>query len=215
MASNPDRRTRLTSALLRHVLVSWGSTWRWSEAAVRSGTETVARIDRDGPVIFAAWHEHILPYALWLRRFIIPHRPLTALVSASGDGELGALAATAWGAGVVRGSSTRGGAAGARGLVRSIRDDRASLVFLADGPKGPPHVLKPGTPMLARLSGAPVLPIVATADRARRLGTWDRMLLPLPFSRVDVRVGEPIRVERGEDPEEARLRVEAELSRLR
>lgn len=214
MAATPDWRTRATSRLLRWVLVSWGSTWRWDETARRSAEEVVERIGRDGPVIFAVWHEHILPYALWMRKFVLPRRPVTVLVSASGDGDLGALAAATWGARVVRGSSTRGGAVGARGLARAIRDDRTSLAFLADGPKGPARVLKPGAPMLARLSGAPILPVAAEAGSSRRLGTWDRMVLPSPFTPVGVRLGDPIHVAREDDPETARERVEGELLSL-
>lgn len=214
MAADPEWTTRLSATLLRWLLVSWGATWRWDESADASAAAVARRVEAHGPVIFAVWHEHILPYALWTRKFVVKRTPVTALASASRDGDLGALAAVAWGAGVVRGSSTRGGSAGVRGLMRAMRDHGSSPIFFADGPKGPARVVKPGAPVLARMAGAPVVPVSLVCPGARRLGTWDRMLVPSPGSRIGVRLGEPIRVDRSEEPETARNRVEDALLRL-
>ena len=64
-----------------------------------------------------------------------------------------------------------------------------------DGSTGPPHEFKPGAIMLARLSGSPVVPISFACSRGVHLRTWDRLLVPLPFSRIALEVGEPIELE--------------------
>ncbi len=88
---------------------------------------------------------------------------------------------------------------------------------MPDGPRGPREVLKPGVIVLARLSGAPIVPIAVGASREWRLRSWDEFRIPRPFARCVVRFGEPIRVARaaGRAAEEAaRKEVEAALRGL-
>ena len=114
------------------------------------------------------------------------------------------------------GSSSRGGTDALRELTRAVRAGR-EVVVVPDGPRGPREVLKPGVIVLARLSGAPIVPMAVGASREWRLRSWDEFRIPLPFARCVVRFGEPIRVSRTADraaEEAARKEVEAALRGL-
>jgi lysophospholipid acyltransferase (LPLAT)-like uncharacterized protein len=140
------------------------------------GDESLRRFRREGrPVIFAFWHSGILPLA-YLHR----NQGTVVLVSRHADGEYIVRVLLRMGFGTSRGSSTRGGAEGLRGLIRQVRDGR-DVAITPDGPKGPARVFKPGALVLARLTGAPVIPIGIRAHRAWRLKSWDGFLIPKPF----------------------------------
>jgi len=116
------------------------------------------------------------------------------LVSHSSDGEIQTRVMTWLGLSVVRGSSSRGGAAGLRGIVRSLTsgDDAA---FAVDGPRGPFGIPKTGALVAARAARAALLPVASACRAAWVLGrAWDRFEIPLPFSRVTVVVGAPVPV---------------------
>jgi lysophospholipid acyltransferase (LPLAT)-like uncharacterized protein len=117
---------------------------------------------------------------------------------------------------MVRGSATRGAVGGFVRLVHAFRTGY-NLAVIPDGPRGPRHTAKPGVIRLAKATGAPLFPVSYAASRCVRLGSWDRLMIPLPFARVTVVVGEPILVERraGEvELEEQRRVLEARLAEL-
>jgi hypothetical protein len=142
------------------------------------------------PVIFLLWHGRLIPLSYFHRQ-----RGYATLISQSADGESIARIGRAWGYHVVRGSSSRGGSVGLRALVRHVRAGRC-LAITPDGPRGPMQRMKPGALLAAQLSGAPLLPLGAAADRAWWFGSWDRFLVPQPFARVHIVYGEPIHVPR-------------------
>ena len=148
-------------------------------------------------------------------------KPLHVLVSRHGDGELVAHAMTRFGMVMVRGSTYRedrdrdkGGAAATRQLVALLKDGQA-VALTPDGPRGPARSLGGGVITLARLSGAPILPVTILTARHRLLRSWDHFRVALPFSNGAIVFGEPIVVDRllDEDGEEAkRLEVEVALN---
>lgn len=141
-------------------------------------------------------------------------KPIAVLSSWSRDGALQAGILGRLGFVVVRGSSSRGGARALAALVRSVRRG-LDAAFAVDGPKGPLGVVKPGVLLAARRTGGVVVPIATSARWAFRFRkAWDRYLLPLPFSRVVVRRGEPIAVGPDDDLEAVRLRLERSLAAL-
>ena len=141
-------------------------------------------------------------------------RPIAVLSSLSRDGRLQAGILGRLGFVVVAGSSSRGGARGLAALVRRVRGG-LDAAFAVDGPRGPLGVVKPGVVLAARRTGGVVVPISTSARWAIRLDrAWDDYLLPLPFSRVVVRRGEPIPVAADDDVEVIRARLEVELGRL-
>jgi lysophospholipid acyltransferase (LPLAT)-like uncharacterized protein len=134
--------------------------------------------------------------------------------SRSRDGELVARWIRRFGLEPVRGSSTRGGGEALRLLTRALRSGH-EVVVVPDGPKGPREVLKPGVIALARLTGAPIVPMALGASREWRLRSWDEFRIPKPFARCVMRFGEPIYVARHRAAEEAaRKEVEAALRGL-
>jgi hypothetical protein len=141
--------------------------------------------------IIAFWHRHILlmPYCYRGRR-------ISVLVSASRDGELIAHTVARFGIDAARGSTSRGGVAGLRDLLRKGREGY-DLAFTPDGPRGPAGVVQPGVVLAAAATGFPVQPVALAASRCRRLASWDRFVVPLPFAAVHFVYGEPLRVPRG------------------
>ncbi len=164
------------------------------------------------PVVFTTWHGRILPL-LYLYR----DNGLVMLVSQHRDGEYLARLGARLGYDAVRGSSTRGGFESVRELVRKVRAGR-SLAITPDGPQGPREVFKPGALQVARLTGAPVIPVMAGSRSAWWVEGWDRFLIPKPFARVRVAIGDPHYVPReagvGDLADHAR-QLEAELRRLK
>lgn len=155
-----------------------------------------------GGAIFAFWHERLPLMALAWRVASEREGPLLGrrahvLVSRHRDGRLIGTVGGRFALSMVHASSSRGGATGLRGLLR-LTGAGECVVITPDGPRGPRRRAAPGVAQLAALSGRPVLACAAGTTRARRLGSWDRMLLPLPFGRGVVVVQPPLRVGRGE-----------------
>ncbi len=163
-------------------------------------------------LIIAFWHEHLvlMPCFGWWPRVCI-------MISQHRDGELIARAVRPLGIEAVRGSSTRGGRGALRQILAAYQEG-ASLAWTPDGPRGPRRTAKTGVIHTARATGALIVPVGAAASWHRRLGSWDRMILPWPGSRVTFVVGTPIRVDRTASPEDedaARVALERELERVR
>ncbi|MCC6763534.1 MAG: lysophospholipid acyltransferase family protein [Deltaproteobacteria bacterium] len=163
-------------------------------------------------LIVAFWHEHLvlMPCFGWWPRVCI-------MISQHRDGELIARAVRPLGIEAVRGSSTRGGRGALRRVLAAYREG-ASLAWTPDGPRGPRRLAKLGVVQTARATGATIVPVGAAARWHRRLGSWDRMVLPYPGSRITFVVGTPVRVAgdaSDTDLEAARARLEHELERAR
>jgi lysophospholipid acyltransferase (LPLAT)-like uncharacterized protein len=118
------------------------------------------------------------------------------LVSASVDGEVPTRIARSWGAEVIRGSANQTGALVLRDMQQMMKRG-FSIVTTADGPNGPKCEFKPGAVLMARIGGAPMVPLACAADRAWYLDRWDHFMVPKPFARVVYAIGEPLRVPPG------------------
>jgi len=164
------------------------------------------------PLIYAVWHGRILmiPWLTARMRRTRGARALRVLASRSRDGEMVARWATRFGLSVVRGSSSRGGAAALRALAASVRAGE-DVAVVPDGPRGPRERLQAGLVVLAAATGAPIVPLAFAARPARRLASWDRFLVPLPFARAAVVFGTAATVPRGADRETVRADVERAL----
>ncbi len=151
--------------------------------------------------IFACWHERIgiMPAMLRLVRQEaaagrlpgFTERQVFALASGHRDGRLLAGVINRLGFHTVSGSTRRGGAAGALGLTRRLRQGHV-VVLTPDGPRGPRRRAAPGVGLLAAMSGLALLPCAARTSRVLAFNSWDRFLLPLPFARGVVVVGAPL-----------------------
>lgn len=194
----------LTSSLGACALRLLGCTLR-----VRREEQAVAALwAARTPVIYVVWHSRLL-----LLPYLYRGTGVRVLISRSRDGELVAGLVRRFGFVVVRGSSSRGGARGLRALARGLEDGH-SVLLVPDGPRGPSETLKPGVVALARMTGAPVVPLAFAASRQWRARSWDGFRVPKPFARCVVRFADPVRVSRHqtrETDETPRKEIEAAL----
>lgn len=172
--------------------------------------------------IFCFWHRCTLPCGWYFRKF-----RCTILISQSFDGELIARTLGLLGYNSVRGSSSRGGVAGLLGL-REVLNNGLVVVFTADGPRGPIYQTKIGPVKLAQMTGEEMGSFYLLPEHAWVMRSWDRFLIPKPFSRVvvswaravaapaagaDVETLETKRQELNDALERARLRAEEYLQK--
>jgi hypothetical protein len=165
------------------------------------------------PVIYILWHNRFFCVPPAWRKLCGNHRNSVILTSASSDGEMVARAMAVFGLGAVRGSSSRRAVAALVGLKRALQSG-SDVCLTPDGPRGPRYVIQPGVVKLAESSGAPIIPVHVRFSSAWRFDTWDRFVVPMPFSRVEVTFAEPIHLTRGMDPdtfEKERLRIQTIL----
>lgn len=171
-----------------------GATWRLTEI----GGDAVAREQKSGRrVLYSFWHCHILPMA-YAKRGTDTH----VLISWHRDGEIIARLVKRLGIGVVRGSTSRGSARGLADMVHKSSEGY-DLAITPDGPRGPAGRVQPGVVHLSASSGAAVVPVGVAADWAKRLSSWDRFMIPLPFSKVRIIYGRPILFDDGVDLDDA------------
>jgi lysophospholipid acyltransferase (LPLAT)-like uncharacterized protein len=145
-------------------------------------------LQRGAPALLTLWHGRMLA-AMPLRGH--RGRGIAVLVSPSDDGDLARQALRRFGYRIVRGSLSRGGARALRELAAELADG-GPIVLTPDGPRGPRHALNAGVAWLARATGAPIVPVALAVDRAWRLRSWDRFVIPKPFARLVVTFSDPI-----------------------
>jgi lysophospholipid acyltransferase (LPLAT)-like uncharacterized protein len=205
-----------TPPLLKRIMAS--QPVQWIGSALGAGyvvlVRCTSRIDlppppMQGAAIVAMWHGRIA--MLHLLRF--GERPLVALISGHRDGQIISKCAWYFDIGTVTGSSTRGGIAAARQLIRLAREGH-SLFITPDGPRGPRMRVNDGVLDLSLLTGLPILPVSIGTSGGKKLNSWDGFLVPQPFSRIAVRWGKPLRLDRGDDRASARADLEAALNAL-
>jgi lysophospholipid acyltransferase (LPLAT)-like uncharacterized protein len=215
---NPTATTPLAARLAARLLYVLAFRLLGSTLRLRtSGGDRFHEVVRSRrPTILIAWH-HQLFLVCWLiwKHGVLRGLPVSVLISRSRDGTLGSEVGRLLRAQVVRGSTSRGGGPALRQLVREVLAGRTVLV-VPDGPRGPARQCKPGVVALGELAAVPVLPLALSPDRGWRIRSWDRMLVPKPFARVKLEVGEERLLGRldEEGRERAQRELEAELDRL-
>ncbi len=182
-------KTALASALGSLVVRAWRLTWRVDEQPRRAVPARAA--SGEGGAVWIMWHSRIL-----LGAGTQQGQNLAVLISMHGDGELIARTVGKMGFDPIRGSSSRGGRAALLAATRALHEGR-QVAFTPDGPRGPRMSIQPGCVLAASRAGVPIIPVGFEARRAKRLRSWDRFVIPWPFTRVAVRFGEPITVPQG------------------
>ncbi len=170
----------LTHAFLSLLL----RTLRWSFEL----SDDVTSTEPVKPAIYVFWHRCLAPGVYGFR-----DKGLAVMISSSFDGEYIARVAEKFGYQTTRGSSTRGGARALLGMHRLLERGTA-VVFTIDGPRGPRYVAKPGPVMLARNTGAPIWAFHIAIEKAWVLRSWDRLMIPKPFSRALLCISTALRV---------------------
>ncbi len=178
---------QVLAPLLAALLHGLCATLRWD---IR-GLENLQPFWGEGrPVIVCCWHGRLLmiPHA-WQRH---GRGRAHVLMGRNRNGELITRIVARFRMDAIRGGSRSGGEAARRMMAEAVRHGGAeTLALTPDGPHGPPQVSKMGAVSLSRSLDIPLLWVSASARRAVRFGTWDRFMLPLPFSRVRVVFGPP------------------------
>ncbi len=188
-AAKAQRRARRIAWAVRAggvMLRLLARTWRVREVR-RAPYDPMRQTAR--PMVVCAWHGELLCH-LWAFRGL----GIVVLISEHADGEILARVAESLGYGTVRGSSRRGAARALLGLIHEVEAGR-HIALTPDGPLGPPERFAPGALVVAQRTGAPIVALRATASRAWRLRSWDRLMIPKPFARVTIYVGDPVTVD--------------------
>ncbi len=198
------RRMTRARRLLYRVVVPLGAGiirlwWRTARVVGVLGVEHLdAALKRAPSLVPCYWHQH----QLYCGKFLLEQRArgLTVgwLISPSVDGELGAMLVRRFGGAVIRGSSTHTGARALRDYYQALVKDNVSPVITPDGPRGPRFKFKPGALLLAQMSGRAILPMAYAASRAWLI-KWDKFVIPMPFARIVIALGEPCYVPRVTD----------------
>jgi lysophospholipid acyltransferase (LPLAT)-like uncharacterized protein len=140
----------------------------------------------DHRFIFAIWHNRLLITPILYARYYKRPTKAFVLTSASRDGTLLSEIVQRFGMGVVRGSTSRRGAAATLELGHCLEHGN-DVAISPDGPRGPRYHLSPGVIFLAQRTKVPIVPIRVEYSRCIRLKSWDGFMIPLPFSRVTVK----------------------------
>ena len=140
-----------------------------------------------GPYILTLWHGRIFYLFYYLRR----HPDYFLLISPSEDGDLLARLARLMGYSVIRGSTYKKAISASRSLIKVLRKNQR-IIIIADGSRGPRCVAQTGSVQLAGINGAPVFPMTFGAKNKVVLNSWDRFVIPLPFTRCTLNFSSPI-----------------------
>jgi lysophospholipid acyltransferase (LPLAT)-like uncharacterized protein len=158
------------------------------------------------------WHRCVFSATYYFR-----DRGISVMTSRSFDGEYIARIIEAFGFSAVRGSSSRGGVRALLGM-HTVIEDGGVAAFTIDGPRGPKYVAKPGPVLLARNTGAPVMAFYVAVSDGWVLNSWDKFIIPKPFTRAHIRWSRPIFVPRDATSESLKIyhdEMQAALERVR
>ena len=186
-------------------------TWRF-EIIAEEGAVPLPWGEGAGREIYCFWHQCVLPCTVYFRR-----TRATILISRSFDGELVTRVLMLFGFRAVRGSSSRSSREGLLGLKQVI-ESGGPAIFTADGPRGPVYQTKMGPVKLAQLTGAPIGAFHLEPEHAWVLRSWDRFLIPKPFTRIAVSWARSTRVPANLMPQEfepKRQELNAAIERAR
>lgn len=205
----------LLSALLKLIIRVLWSTCRVTHIV---GEENVKHVSAENKAFIPCyWHQQIMFGSWYMFQLIKRGIKIGFLVSPSKDGEIAAKVIKSWGGVVIRGSETRTGALAMRDMYNLIAKEGVSPAINTDGPQGPLHVFKVGDLMLSQFTKAPILPLAYAASSAWHLNSWDHFIIPKPFARIAIVIGEPFTTPKGlraEDLEPQRLQMENTLKEL-
>jgi lysophospholipid acyltransferase (LPLAT)-like uncharacterized protein len=162
------------------IILFIGKTMRWRV----EGWENLEKVHRNGKQFVGAfWHNRIFMTSYYFR-----HRNIVAMISRNRDGEYIARVSRRLGFGMARGSGSRGSRRAVVEMLRALRRNR-DVFFTLDGPRGPRYIAKPGAAYVSCKSGHPVLPFTISVEKKWTMGSWDRFIVPKPFSRALVLIG--------------------------
>ncbi|MCP4372015.1 MAG: lysophospholipid acyltransferase family protein [Deltaproteobacteria bacterium] len=165
-------------------------------------------LENGGKILICTWHQQFFPAIRYFEKYL-KYNP-SLMISKSKDGEIIAAIAKRTGWYPVRGSSSRGGSGALHDMIRRLKKFGLAA-HIVDGPRGPAGIVKPGTIRLVHETGSVIIPFYASAEKAWYINSWDKFMLPKPFTKVTLFFGEMIRFspsKNDEDFEKQRLHLE-------
>lgn len=176
------------------------------------GTDRIKEFHANGTeIIMSFWHGRLLMIPI-----VYQGKNLNPLISMHEDGEMIKRTMDLFKFTSIRGSTSRGATKALREMVKRLRSG-GDIAITPDGPKGPRHKAQNGAVFLAKMTGAPICPVTFSATGKKQFSSWDRFMLPYPFSKVVIMWGEPIYVSSDADKDEIenkRKELEDELKRI-
>lgn len=176
------------AALLAYLILEL--LWRTSRLRITGLDQLATLVREQQAVVPVFWHQHLLMCA----RFVVDRRSGLKpgfMISPSVDGQAPTMLAGLYNAHVVRGSGSYTGVRAVRGVYQAIVKDGISPGITPDGPRGPRFEFKPGAIFTAQISRKAVVPVAYAAKPAWILRTWDKFVIPAPFAKVSIAIGEP------------------------
>lgn len=189
-SANSSRKIHAVGGLQGTLLSGLGSGIRiWMETLHYKNLAPLSRYlnKTTSGTVLLLWHNRLFPLIGALNQLGPFDRKLYGLVSASRDGGQLSHFMERLGVRPVRGSSSRRGAESARELVKVLKAGH-NVAITVDGPRGPCYAAQEGAAFLVHLTGAPVLLIGAECESCHEVDSWDRFIIPTPFSRVTLKV---------------------------
>ncbi len=153
-------------------------------------------IGNGGVVLLCTWHQQFFSAILPFKNYKIFNPSI--MISQSKDGEIVAKMALRNGWNPVRGSSSKGGKEALKKMITNLKEKKLSA-HIVDGPRGPSGIVKPGVIRLAHGANAVIVPFSVSAEKTWYFNSWDKFLLPKPFSKVTLRFGEMMKFDRVKD----------------
>lgn len=201
---------------LAHRILAWcgvqyvRAVWRLGRCTLRNGETLDALVAAGRPFIVCYWHSRITLFPLFWRYPVKMH----LLISRHRDGQLVARAGAYYNLETIAGSSSKGGSQALRAMVRALKAGEC-VAITPDGPRGPRMRASAGAIYTARMAGVPIVPVALSASRRKVFNSWDRPVMPLPFTDFSFAVGDPISIEADADDaqiETARRLLEERLN---
>lgn len=185
----------LSISLLYRLNRIYSGTFRLT---IENENEWLDYLHKGGAVLLCTWHQQFFPAIRHFKNYNA-FRP-SIMISQSNDGKIVSGVAERTGWRPVRGSSSKGGKRALQIMASNLKDSRLAA-HIIDGPKGPSGIVKNGVIRLAHLSDAVIVPFYVFAEYGWNFNSWDKFLLPKPFSKVSLRFGKMIKFEKVEDKE--------------
>ncbi len=167
-------------------------------------------LKKGGRLIYASWHQRFFPGIT----FFSTRKPIAIIISRSRDGEMAARAVDIMGWHPVRGSSSKGGKQ-ALEEIKTLTRASYKVGHIVDGPQGPFGTVKPGLIRIAQHAGLPIVPTITSGQSCWTFNSWDRFMVPKPFSRVIIRFGTAVEVPEKLDDEKFKAMQKKLEMRLR
>jgi lysophospholipid acyltransferase (LPLAT)-like uncharacterized protein len=181
--------TKLASKIICWLVRSYCATFRLN---IVNEEAWLNYLEQGGRVLMCAWHQQLFSAFYYGKKFG-KYNP-SMMASKSLDGEITAGVAREIGWYPVRGSSSRDGGPALREMTNRLKKKCGLAILFPDGPRGPAGVSKPGAISLAHAADAVILPGYVQAENAWYLNSWDKFMIPKPFSRVTIGFCEMIKL---------------------